>query len=695
MDPGSPGSGPGSSPHGPDVQRVESLTDTLPSPVIDHSHSAKLVASQLQPQPGALQSGLWLKAMHLLLTLKGLVCSFPWVQQVLQLQRSLLRSFGSATQDLLALLASIARGFTEAALTLHRSLRGAFPPGTTFPCGTSPREEDSTERTSFSRPPLREKLSRHSGVVAGAGSLLTMDPGSPGSGPGSSPHGPDVQRVESLTDTLPSPVIDHSHSAKLVASQLQPQPRALQSGLWLKALHLLLTLKGLVCAFPWVQQVLQLQRSLLKSFGSATQDLLALLASIARGFTEAALTLHRSLRGAFPPGTTFPCVVPGVGSLLGNIDPVSPGSGPGSSPHDTDEEWFESLTDTLSVPVIIHSVSLKFMLCQLLLQELLCSFPWVQVTEEKQEANTFRQSTAVYQVTQRVLDSLERTLGPRCVLREAWAFSSLLLQHHLLHLVALNTARLLPDEESTHQQRQVVAAPRPLPPPFSVSSELVEVLLVQLVLTLHPVDASGDQALSPRDLRELLDHLTAVIHRILANTPGVAVDSGSPLPLCNTRRPVLQLQSTLLREFESDTQELLARRDPALLASIANGVAEAVLTIYRSLRGAFPPGTTFPCVTSTREVDSIERTSSLTSVEDREEQEDDQRKAHNLCPLVEVPLVEGLHIFTKGKRKTVTWKDPLESTEPVAPYSQKKKRRKKKWYSRFRGLFCCCSGQSE
>jgi hypothetical protein len=154
---------------------------------------------------------------------------------------------------------------------------------------------------------------------------------------------------------------------------------------------------------------------------------------------------------------------------LGNIDPGSPSSGPGSSPHDTDEEWFEALTDTLSVPVIIHSVSLKLMLCQLLLQvnisfhrvsmstliplfllfflpcqtlpgavfskkalckklalpsphcqlepralrtgislkaqgllrdlkELLCSFPWVQVTEEKQEANTFRQSTAVYQV---------------------------------------------------------------------------------------------------------------------------------------------------------------------------------------------------------------------------------------------------------------------------------------------------------
>ena len=47
-----------------------------------------------------------------------------------------------------------------------------------------------------------------------------MDPGSLGFGPGSTPHDTDVQRVESLTDTLPSPVIVHSLSAKLVAPQL-------------------------------------------------------------------------------------------------------------------------------------------------------------------------------------------------------------------------------------------------------------------------------------------------------------------------------------------------------------------------------------------------------------------------------------------------------------------------------------------
>ena len=39
-----------------------------------------------------------LKALYLLLALKGLLCSFSWVQQVLQPQRSLLRWFGSATQ---------------------------------------------------------------------------------------------------------------------------------------------------------------------------------------------------------------------------------------------------------------------------------------------------------------------------------------------------------------------------------------------------------------------------------------------------------------------------------------------------------------------------------------------------------------------------------------------------------------------
>ena len=52
-----------------------------------------------------------------------------------------------------------------------------------------------------------------------------------------------------------------------------------------------------------------------------------------------------------------------------NNDPGSLGSGPGSgSPHDTDEEWFESLTDIPLMPVVIHSVSLKLVLSQLLLQ---------------------------------------------------------------------------------------------------------------------------------------------------------------------------------------------------------------------------------------------------------------------------------------------------------------------------------------
>ena len=83
--------------------------------------------------------------------------------------------FLSCVKDLLAvkvpaLLASIAHGFTEAALTIYRSLRRAFPLGTTFPCVTSPREEDSTERTLFSR--LRDKLSRHSGEWVGTDLIL-------------------------------------------------------------------------------------------------------------------------------------------------------------------------------------------------------------------------------------------------------------------------------------------------------------------------------------------------------------------------------------------------------------------------------------------------------------------------------------------------------------------------------------------
>ena len=148
----------------------------------------------------------------------------------------------------------------------------------------------------------------------------------------------------------------------------------------------------------------------------------------------------------------------------------------------------------------------------------------------------------------------------------------------------------------------------------------------------------------------------------------------------------------------SCVKDLLAQRDPALLAAIAHGVAEAALAIHRSLRQSSPLVSTFQCATSSREEDSTERAASLTSVEDREEQDDDEIKARNTCPLFGVPLVEGPPFFTPPegiKRKRVTWKVPLESSEPVATKSSVKKRRKKKWFSRFKGLFCCFRGQSE
>ena len=120
-------------------------------------------------------------------------------------------------------------------------------------------------------------------------------------------------------------------------------------------------------------------------------------------------------------------------------------------------------------------------------------------------------------------------------------------------------------------------------------------------------------------------------------------------------------------------KELLARKAPALLASITNSVAEAVVTINRSLRQRFPPGGTFKCVTTPKEEDSTERTSFLTSVEDREEREDD----HNIWPLLEGPLLEG-PLSPEGPVGAVERMfGPLESTELVATQAEKKKRRKK------------------
>ncbi|CAL8363691.1 unnamed protein product [Gadus morhua 'NCC'] len=68
------------------------------------------------------------------------------------------------------------------------------------------------------------------------------------------------------------------------------------------------------------------------------------------------------------------------------------------------------------------------------------------------------------------------------------------------------------------------------------------------------------------DLQGVFVHLTIVTLRILNNTPWVAVDTCAALPLCTTRRPVLQLKSNVLRKFESAPQ-LLALKDSALLAS--------------------------------------------------------------------------------------------------------------------------------
>ena len=57
------------------------------------------------------------------------------------------------------------------------------------------------------------------GVVA-LSWFLVGDPGSLGSGPGSTMHCTDVQGVEPLNATLPSPLTVHSRSAELVTPML-------------------------------------------------------------------------------------------------------------------------------------------------------------------------------------------------------------------------------------------------------------------------------------------------------------------------------------------------------------------------------------------------------------------------------------------------------------------------------------------
>lgn len=112
-------------------------------------------------------------------------------------------------------------------------------------------------------------------------------------------------------------------------------------------------------------------------------------------------------------------------------------------------------------------------------------------------------------------------LGSRPVLEKAMKASSQILHRYVVHLVALSVAQLVPDQLSANQEdrltgeRMGMAATCPLPAKLTVSSQLVEDILIQLMLKLHPLDRSDREQLSQQDLLTMCLHVSTVRKLIL------------------------------------------------------------------------------------------------------------------------------------------------------------------------------------
>ena len=283
----------------------------------------------------------------------------------------------------------------------------------------------------------------------------------------------------------------------------------------------------------------------------------------------------------------------------------------------------ETQTRRMPRQVVVHSQTIKHIISQVLLQvnhqalqqglcpqtsslvldtqERLWCFPWVQVTEEKQMANTLLQSSAAYQVAKAVVERLEQVLAPRPVLARALARGSNTLSRYLVHLVALSIAQLVPDQLSANQEERLIsqraAASHPLPPKFLISRELVEDFLVSFLLKLHPLNGRGVKQLSQQELLAMTIRMTAVTLATLERVPGVSVDQKLPAPLCNMRRTVLQLQSDMVEKFGTviKVKKRVGLKDPAVLTAVPQCVMEGVLRLYQSLDEAGPAGVPVPC----------------------------------------------------------------------------------------------------
>ncbi|XP_034567624.1 uncharacterized protein LOC117832553 [Notolabrus celidotus] len=122
-----------------------------------------------------------------------------------------------------------------------------------------------------------------------------------------------------------------------------------------------------------------------------------------------------------------------------------------------------------------------------------------------------------------------------------------------------------------------------VPAVVTVSTDLVEDLLVHLLLKLHPLESYTSAHLDQQQLLTHCLHLSATTLETLRKDPGVSVDKDLPPPSCEAWKAVAFLVCSIMERFGTTyrIRKLVVNKDPALLSFIPDQIIESVLQIYK------------------------------------------------------------------------------------------------------------------
>ncbi|XP_034538334.1 uncharacterized protein LOC117811942 [Notolabrus celidotus] len=122
-----------------------------------------------------------------------------------------------------------------------------------------------------------------------------------------------------------------------------------------------------------------------------------------------------------------------------------------------------------------------------------------------------------------------------------------------------------------------------VPAVVTVSPDLVEDLLVQLLLKLFPLESYTSAHLDQQELLTHCLHLSATTLETLRKDPGVSVDEDLPPPSCEVWRAVALLVCSVMERFGTTNRirKLVLNKDPELLRFIPDQIIKTVLQIYK------------------------------------------------------------------------------------------------------------------